>query len=75
MSHVTQNEDGSYTIVSGHMRLKATLQVHGRAEVLDVKRNKTLYVHEVDGKLVAISEDAQATLDDLTNSIINRAKG
>lgn len=69
-----RNDDGSYQVENGHMRLKATLQVYGKAEVTDAVSGQTLYVHEIDGKLVALSADAQANLEDQAAAAINRAR-
>ncbi len=69
-----RNSDGSYTVLNGHMRLKVVLRLDGKAQVTDIATNETLWVHEVDGVLLVLSEDAQATLEDLANAAINRAR-
>ena len=71
----TRNEDGSYTAVNGHGRLMALLQVHGKAEVTVMGSNEKIYVHQVEGKLVAVSQETQANIDDLIQAVVNRAKG
>lgn len=68
------NNDGSYELINGHMRLKAQLLAIGHAEVLDINTGKPVYVHEVEGRLVALSEDAQANLEDAANAAVNRAR-
>lgn len=75
MITVKRNDDRSFEILNGHMRIKAQLQVFGKAEVFDITTGEKLHVHEVDGKMFAITEDSQANVDDLTNAIINRARG
>lgn len=52
----------------------ASLDVNGKVEVIDSQSNAKLYVHKIDGRLVALSENAQKQLDDLTGSVISRAK-
>jgi hypothetical protein len=72
---VRKQEDQSFEILNGHTRLNVQLQIAGKAEVVNIATGEKLYVHEVDGKMVAISEDAQDNVDDLTNATINRARG
>lgn len=74
MIFVRRTNDGTFELVSGHARLQTFLDLHGRAEVVDVGTNETLHVHEVDGNLVALSDEAQANVDDLANAAINRAR-
>lgn len=71
---VSRNEDGSYTMVSGHRRLMASLDVNDKVEVIDSQSNAKFYVHKIDGRLVALSENAQKQLNDLAESVISRAK-
>jgi hypothetical protein len=66
--------DGVFEIINGHGRLNVLLQVSGKAEVVDVATGETIYVHEVDGQMMALSEDSQASLEDLANAAINRAR-
>jgi hypothetical protein len=69
-----KTEDGSYEVLNGHMRLKATIQAFGKAEVTDAASGATLFVYEVNGQLVALSADAQASLEDQAVAAINRAR-
>lgn len=69
-----QNADDSVEVVAGQMRLEALLEVHGKAEVVDLATGQTIYVHEVGGRLVALSEDSQANVEDLANAAINRVR-
>lgn len=66
--------DGSYEVVNGHMRLKAQLAANGKAEVVDIGSGQSVHVHEVDGRMLALSDDAQATLEDLAAAALNRAR-
>lgn len=66
--------DGSFEVVNGHMRLKVQLQLHGKAEVVDLGTGQTIHVHEVEGRMLALSEDSQANIEDLANAAINRAR-
>jgi hypothetical protein len=74
MISARRNADGSFEVVTGHMQLKVQLQLHGKAEVVEIGAGETVHVHEVDGKMVAISDDAQANVEDLANAAINRAR-
>lgn len=69
-----KDANGGYVLANGHARLKAILSVHGKAEITDIATGESLYVHEVNGKLVVLSEDAQASVDDLVVAAINRAR-
>lgn len=70
-----RKSDGSFEIENGHMRLKVQLRVHGKAEVVDSATGKTFHIHELDRRMIALSEDSQANVEDLANSAINRARG
>lgn len=74
MITVRRKADGSFEVTNGHMRLKVQLEVHGKAEVVDLATGETIHVHEVDGRMVALSEDSQANVEDLANAAINRAR-
>lgn len=69
-----RNTDGSFGLVNGLARLKAQLALHSKAEVIDLETGQTVYVHEVNGALVALSEESQANVEDLANAAINRAR-
>lgn len=66
--------DGSFEVANGHMRLKIQLQIHGKAEVVDLGTGKTIHVHEVGGQVLALSEESQANVEDLADAAINRAR-
>lgn len=74
MISARRKDDGSYDVVNGHMRLKVQLDLRGQAEVIDIGSGQTVYVHEVGGKMLALSEDARANVEDLTTAAINRAR-
>ena len=74
MIPVRRQADRSDVVTDGHMRLKVQLQLSGKAEVVDIETNETLFAHEVDGKMIALSEESQAHVDDLSNAAINRAR-
>ncbi|WP_454742758.1 hypothetical protein [Cupriavidus necator] len=63
---VRQSEGRNYRIVSGQSHLQAALRLTGRALVTDAVTHEQLHVHDIDGKLFAISSDAQAVLDSET---------
>lgn len=69
-----RNADGSYEVANGHLRLKASLQAQAQDQVRDLSTGQTIYVHEVDGCMVALSEESQANIEDLANAAINRAR-
>ncbi|MDR9836966.1 MULTISPECIES: hypothetical protein [Herbaspirillum] len=69
-----RKDDGSFEVMSGYMRLQVQLELQGKAEVVVTGSGETLHVHEVDGRLVALSEDAQANVEDLATAAINRAR-
>lgn len=74
MIQARRHADGSFEVVAGHMRLKVQLELHGKAEVIVIGTGETVHVHEVDGKMVALSDDAQENVEDLANAAINRAR-
>lgn len=74
MITVRRKPDGAFEITGGSMRLKSILMIHGSAEVTDLSTNQIVHVHEVDGAMVALSEDSHANLTDIANAAINRAR-
>ncbi len=69
-----RKSNGSFEITNGHMRLKAQLEGHGEAEVHDLSTGQTYRVHDVGGRVVALSNEAQANVEDMANAAINRAR-
>jgi hypothetical protein len=74
MISARRKADGSFEVVNGHMRLKVQLELYGKAEVVDIGTGQTVHVHQVDGNMLALSEDAQANVEDFANAAINRAR-
>jgi hypothetical protein len=67
-------DDSSYEVINGHMRLQIQLGAHGQAELVYIGTGQTLHVHEVGGKILALSGDAQANVEDQAAAAINRAR-
>jgi len=65
---VRKQDGGSYSVVSGGSRLKATLGLQGTAEFVN---GATGVVHEVGGDLLAISPAAQQSLEEATLVVID----
>lgn len=74
MISVRRHINGNLQVVNGHIRLDAQLEMQEYAKVFDINTAETFFVHKIDNELIALSEEAQANLEDMTNSIINRAK-
>lgn len=74
MISVRKNENGTYEVVNGLSRLKEVIEHFGKAEVTDLSTGHTLVVHELDGSFVALSEEANANLEDQVLAVIHRAK-
>lgn len=74
MITVRRQEDGSFVVMNGHTRLKVQIEMLGKAQVVDIGTGETLYVHEVGGQMLALSEESEANVDDLANAAINRAR-
>lgn len=66
--------DGSYSVVSGHRRLQALLLHAPQVEVWDCEQSVKIFVHEVDGRMVALSEAAMNQLKQQADSVIERAR-
>lgn len=71
---VRRQQDGSYAPVNGRLRLDVTLEVEGEAEVIDIATGAQLFVHKVNDQLLVLDAEAQANVEDLVVSAINRAK-
>ncbi|WP_425952984.1 hypothetical protein [Ralstonia pseudosolanacearum] len=72
---VRRKEDGVYEVVSGEMRLSTQIKLRGSAEVMDISSRKTLTVHEVGGKLVALNETSQKTVENAAAAAIDSVRG
>lgn len=72
---VRQTPDNGYEVIHGHVRLRVALEAPGRAEVVDAASGAVLTVHELDGRLVALTPDAQAAFGRAVDTVIARARG
>lgn len=70
---VRRIDGGNFEIVDGHARLQACLAVTGKATVTDVETHETFDVHEVDGRLVILSDGRTAVAETLAVAAIKRA--
>ena len=52
------------------MRLRAQLQVNGKAEVVDVGTGQTLIVNEVGDKLLALAPESQEAIEKAADAVI-----
>lgn len=75
MISVERQENGTYVVTAGHRRLMALLKLVEHVEVWDQYSSKVVHVHQVDGKLFALSPEAQANLEDQAQALINRVRG
>lgn len=66
-----KKDDGSYEVVDGIMRMKVALELRGTVEVVDMETHETLTVHDIDGRLVVLSEAGQRGLEETTGAIID----
>lgn len=71
--YVTREEGGGLKVVSGHMRLQTMLSVNGKASVQNMQTGEQLEVHEVGGRLLALTEDAAATVESAAAALISNA--
>lgn len=74
MITVSRDEDGNLQVTNGHMRLRAQLQVRGWAEVVELGTGNTLQVHEVGGKIVALSDESMRQIEDAAAAAIRQAR-
>jgi hypothetical protein len=71
---VRKVEDGSYEAVQGHNRLRATIEVRGQVEVVDIESREVLTVHEVGGRLLVLTADARQSVEKIAESAIEQAR-
>jgi hypothetical protein len=71
---VRKVEDGSYEAVQGHNRLRATIEVRGQAEVVDIESKEALTVHEVGGRLLVLTDDARQSVEKIAESAIEQVR-
>lgn len=74
MSIYVRNADGGgLEVVAGQIRLKAMLEVKGKAWVHNSSTNEQLEVHEVGGQLVALTHHAVAVVQFVAATAISNA--
>lgn len=71
--YVRNAAGGGLEVVAGQIRLKAMLEVQGKAFVHNTSTNEQLEVHEVGGQLVALAPDAVATVKSVAAATISNA--
>lgn len=71
--YVKKLEGGKLEVISGHMQLKAMLNEHSKADVVDIQTGEQLEVHEVGDALLAVNEAARAALQYATDAVIFNA--
>ena len=71
---VKKGTAGDFSVLAGHLKLLADIEVWGKTQVLDIDTDEIYFVHEIDGVLHCISEDVQQAMDDLANRAISRAR-
>lgn len=74
MTILIRRVDGStFEPIDGHHRLRASLEVFGKATVTDAETLETFEVHEVDGKIVVLDDGSGAVAQTLAAAAIERA--
>lgn len=63
----------TFQFINGHARLRASLEVFGKATVTDAETNETFEVHEVDGQLVVLSDGHGQAAETIAATVIKRA--
>lgn len=71
--YVKNAAGGGLEVVAGLVRLKAMLDVQGKAWVHNTSTNEQLEVHEVGGQLVALTPDAVAAVQSVAAAAISNA--
>jgi len=71
--YVRRKLDGTLSCSDGRLRLIATIRALGTAKVVVHGSGEVLTVHEVNGKLVALTEAAQNSLVAATEEVIQVA--
>lgn len=71
---IKHDENGFLHIVDGNARLQAALEHSEKVEVFNASTGTTMFVHQVEGELVALDAVAQGLLDNVTRDIIEKAK-
>ena len=71
--YVQRTAGNTFEIRSDRHRLRAALQVFGKAIVTDCETDEKLEVHEVDGQLVVLDDGRAAIAATVASNTIERA--
>lgn len=71
---VQSQDDGSFMIIEGHLRLRSLLEINGTADAVDVSTGENLIVYELDGKVVILDSDGQEALAQAAANVIDRVR-
>lgn len=74
MITLRRGPNGTFQITTGLMLLLGQLEEHGQAQICDESTGATYHLHDVGGRLVALSEQSQANVQALANAVIHRAR-
>ena len=66
-------DGGTFQPINGHARLRASLEVFGKATVTDAETHETFEVHEVDGLIVVLADGRAAVAETLAATAIEHA--
>jgi hypothetical protein len=70
---VRRTNGQTFELTNGVHRLKAQLEVFGKASVTDAETGETFDVHEVDGQIVALDDGRSAIAETVAAAAIERA--
>ena len=74
MSILIRRVDGStFQLINGAARLRASLEVLGKARVTDSETHETFEVHLVDGEIVVLDNGRSAIAETVAATAIERA--
>lgn len=74
MTILIKRFDGdAFEIVNGHARLRASLEVFGKATVTDIDTKESFDVHLVDGQIVSVEDGRLAISETIAVAAIRRA--
>ena len=66
-------DGGTFEPVNGHVRLRASLEVFGKATVTDMDTQETFDVHMVNGQIVILDDGKAAIAETIAVAAIERA--
>ena len=70
---VRRIDGGTFQVTNGHARLRASLEVFGKATVMDTETHETFEVHEIDGQIVVLKDGHAAVAETLAVTAIEHA--